>query len=95
MRSTNEDRRRLDHVWSRVVRHAGEEFRTTRGRPFRYVVSGDGLLIDRVQQQLSRELMEKAFARAPLKNTADVADLWGMSYVYAIVMDDRIRAAAW
>jgi len=40
-------------------------------------------------------LSEEAFRLAPLKNTVIVQRLQGPSYIYAVLMDKRIRQNDW
>jgi hypothetical protein len=82
-------------VWSRIAAHAGEDFRLVRGDLFQYEVPGNYLLpVGRVRH-LSRTNFAKALDRLPLENTRSVSDLQGPSYVYAILMDSRIRRSDW
>lgn len=84
-------------VWSRIEAHAGEEFTLTRGDTFQYEVPVPGNYlrpIGRVRH-LSRTNFAKALDRLPLENTRSVADLQGPSYVFAILMDHRIRRSDW
>jgi hypothetical protein len=82
-------------VWSRIEAHAGEDFRLVRGDIFQYEVPGNYLLpVGRVRH-LSRTNFAKALDRLPLENTRSVSDLQGPSYVYAILMDPRIRGSDW
>ena len=46
-------------------------------------------------RHLSRTNFGKALDRLPLENTGSVRDLQGPSYVFAILMDDRIRRGEW
>lgn len=87
--------RSIAEVWSRIEAHAGEEFHLITGSAFTYEVPGSYLRpVGRVRH-LSRTNFEKALPRLPLENTTSVKDLQGSSYVYAILMDDRIRRADW
>jgi hypothetical protein len=82
-------------VWQRIRAHAGEEFTLVRGGVFQYEKFDNYLRpLGRVRH-LSRSNFAKALPRLPLQNTADVNDLQGPSYVFAILMDERIRATDW
>lgn len=87
--------RRFETVWSRIVSNAGNPFGTVKGLPFTYTVAQGAVRPSRTNRNLPRSDFEKAFARVPLKNTAGVQDLQGPSFVYAIMMDERIRAGEW
>jgi len=82
-------------VWSRIQSHAGDDFTMVRGEPFTYVVAYGAVRPSRTNRQLPRSDFEKALARVPLKNTGVVQDLQGPSFVYAILMDERVRAGEW
>lgn len=82
-------------VWTRIVAHAGEPFYQVRGGAFRYQVTGRSLRLDRTDQAISYTHLERAFALVPLPNTAAVQHLRAPSYLYAILMDGRIRQSDW
>jgi hypothetical protein len=82
-------------VWNRIGTHAGEDFTMVRGAPFTYVVAHGAVRPSRTNRQISRADFEKALARVPLNSTAIVQDLQGPSFVYAILMDERISAGEW
>ena len=85
----------LATVWSRIRQHEGEGFQLIRGDVFTYEMFDNYLRpVGRVRH-LSRANFEKALARVPFENTRSVADLQGPSYVYAILMDPRIRGGDW
>jgi hypothetical protein len=85
----------IDTVWERIRQHAGEDFLLTRGDAFQYEMFDNYLRpVGRVRH-LSRSNFAKALPRVPLTNTRDVGDLQGPSYVFAILMDKRIRQHDW
>lgn len=83
----------FERVWAAIQQHAGEEFRQVQGNPFRYVVPGSYVRPDRVNQNLPKEYFRRALERAPFASTSVLQDLRGPSYLYAILMDNRIRPA--
>ena len=87
--------RSVDEIWYRIQSHAGEDFRLIGGKVFRYDV-GDRYLrpLGRVRH-LSKANFGKAISRVPLENTGSVRDLQGPSYVFAILMDPRVRQSDW
>jgi hypothetical protein len=85
----------IDEVWRRIIAREGEIFRQIRGRAFTYVVEGNVLRPSTVNQNLSRATFEEALARVPFASTMDVQDLRGPSYLFAILMDRRIRQQDW
>jgi hypothetical protein len=81
----------IDQVWNRIRQHEGEEFELIRGQRFRYEVPGNYLRpVGRVRH-LSKTNFAKALRRVPFSDTTSISDLQGPSYVFAILMDDRIR----
>ena len=85
----------LATVWSRIRQHEGEGFQLIRGDVFTYEMFDNYLLpVGRVRH-LSRTNFGKALVRVPLDGYQSVKDLQGPSYVYAILMDPRIRRGEW
>ena len=85
----------FEQVWGRIQRHDGEVFVQIRGGEFTYI-AGDGYITpDRTNQNLPRAHFEQAFELVPLENTVPVQHLRGPSYLFAILMDDRIRQEDW
>lgn len=87
-------------AWQRIKDHQGEEFRTVRGLPFTYGVEGDsGVWFFRdghkVPKRLARSDVVKAVRRCPLENTVDIRDCFDPSYLFALLMDQRIRDGNW
>jgi hypothetical protein len=82
-------------VWNRIKAHAGEKFTQIRGGQFTYEVVSGCLIPDRTNRQIPKSNFEEAFRLAPLKNTVPVQHLQGPSYIYAVLMDKRIRQDEW
>jgi hypothetical protein len=82
-------------VWRRIETHAGEQFMQIRGGKFTYKVIGGHVVPNRTNQQIPKSNFEEAFALIPLENTVPIQHLRGPSYIYAILMDDRIRTDDW
>ena len=85
----------FDAVWVRIRDHAGESFEQIRGGTFVYAVEGQAVRPDRTNQDLPRSQFERAFELVPLASTVPVQHLRGPSYLYAILMDSRIRQSDW
>ena len=85
----------FEKVWNRIKAHEGETFTQIRGGEFTYEVSGNTVIPDRTNRIFPRSNFEKAFDLVPLENTTQVQHLQGPSYIYAIMMDDRIRQSDW
>jgi len=85
----------FDEVWSRIVRHEGQQFRQIKGGEFTYTISGNTLVPSRIDRNIARSQLEAAYEFAPLQNTVPIQNLQAPSYLYAILMDTRIRAGQW
>lgn len=85
----------IAEVWPRIVHHQGEVFTQIRGGEFTYVVNGPNLKLDRTNWFIRRADIEQALDLVPLRNTVVVSHLNAPSYIYAILMDDRIRQQDW
>ena len=85
----------IEDVWSRIRVYEGEKFRQIRGGEFTYAVTGNYLVLDRTNQRLSKSSLEEALTLVPLQNTVPAQHLRGPSYIYAILMDERIRQGEW
>jgi|HubBroStandDraft_6_1064221.scaffolds.fasta_scaffold260740_2 hypothetical protein len=87
--------RSFDDVWPRIEAHAGEEFRTIRGKPFSYNIRGSAVVprpgkAAETNRLLPRSHFQKAWDRRPLSGPGQIHDLQGPAYVYAILTDPRI-----
>jgi hypothetical protein len=86
-------------VWRLIESHQGEEFHTARGLPFTFEVEGDGIWFfrdgRRINRKLTRKQVEVAISRCPLTSTTEIKDLMDYAYLFAVLMDPRIKRAAW
>jgi len=87
--------RSIDAVFGRIAAHAGEAFHQIRGAEFRYVVQAEHVIPDRTNQRIAKSEFAKALELVPLPDTVAIQSLRGPSYIYSILMDDRIRAGEW
>ena len=85
----------IDTVWSRIQAHAGQKFHQIRGGTFTYLVISGHVRPDRTNHQIPKSHFEEALAHLPLASTVPVQHLRGPSYIYAILMDPRIRQNDW
>lgn len=85
----------FDTVWTRIQAHAGQQFQQVRGGVFSYEATSSAVRPDRTNQQIPRLHFERALARLPFPNTVVLQDLRGPSYIYAILVDPRIRMGDW
>jgi hypothetical protein len=84
-----------DTVWRRITMHSGDTFHQMRGKPFTYMARGRTIYLETTNRMISRSAIEKALGRVPLSSTAVVSDLSAPSYIYGILMDERIRGRDW
>jgi hypothetical protein len=86
-------------VWHRIESHQGEVFGTVTGLPFTYAVEGTGIWFfrdgRRINRKLTRTQVEMAISRCPLTTTTEIKDLMDYAYLFALLMDGRIRGEAW
>jgi hypothetical protein len=86
-------------VWQLVANHQGEQFHTVSGLPFTFEVEGAGIWFfrdgKRVNRKLTRTQFEVALSRCPLTHTTEIKDLMDYPYLFAVLMDGRIRNQAW
>jgi hypothetical protein len=85
----------IDELWRRLQIHEGETFRQIRGKEFTYSLGRDGLVPSTTDWVIPKSHFEQALALVPLRNTVPVQHLFGPSYIYAVLMDERIRGAEW
>jgi hypothetical protein len=85
----------IDTVWSRVVAHEGATFHQIRGQAFQYKIHQSVLNPSTTNQKLHESEFEKALDYLPMLNTIPLQKLRGPSYLYAILIDKRIRAGDW
>ena len=86
-------------VWRRVAKHQGKQFQTVSGLPFTFEVEGTGIWFfrdeKRVNRKLTRTQFEVALSRCPLTRTTEIKDLMDYPYLFAVLMDGRIRSQEW
>ncbi len=86
----------FEAVWSRVKRHEGDVFMLRRDGAFRYKVLPNDVVVikDRDNARPSRTQFEKGLtliAKATCPSDLSRGGVWGASYVFAILVDKRIR----
>jgi hypothetical protein len=87
----------VDEVWTRIRRHAGQVFHQKRGKQFTYEVYGGAIQLHTTNRHIPRSDIARALDHVPFPSTTIVNQLGvqGPSYVYAILMDPRIRSSDW
>jgi TolB-like protein len=79
----------------RVAANEGQTFHQIRGQAFTYTVDGQSILPSTTNQSIGRREFERAMEFVPLADTTRIQHLRGPSYLYAILMDERIRHGLW
>lgn len=87
--------KRISIVWDRIVQHQSETFHQIRGKEFTYEVIDERIVLHTTNQHIAKRQIEKALELVPLENTQQVHHLRAPSYIYAILMDKRIRNGLW
>ncbi|MGG3436114.1 hypothetical protein ABER96_04075 [Bacillus subtilis] len=85
----------LEVIWERIREFEGEEFKQIRGGEFHYKVNGNVLELSRTNQSISKGTIKEALLHVLLKNTNPLQQLRAPSYLFAILMDNRIRRSDW
>ena len=86
----------IDEVWPRIEAHAGETFRQIKGGEFIYTVEHGHVYVSRTPERIPKSHFEKALGLVPLINTVPLQKKFrGPSFIYAILMDERIRQGDW
>lgn len=82
-------------IWRRITQRSGETFTQIRGGEFTYEVTEGSLIPDRTNQIIPRSHFEQAAELLPFESTVPLQHLRGPSYIYAVLMDRRIRQSDW
>jgi hypothetical protein len=84
-------------VWERIQTHGGQLFHTVRGIPFEYHGKNNYIILQNTLRNIPRSDFAKALPHLPLSSTAEAQSLGvqGPAYLYAILMDPRIRLTDW
>ena len=85
----------FDSVWVRIKSHEGEIFRLKRGATFRFAITNSAIVPDRTNRNIPRAQIEEATKFLPFVDTRPLQHFQGPSYIYAFLMDRRIRLEDW
>lgn len=85
----------FNSIWGRIEAAEGMTFRQKTGREFTYSVKSSAVVPSTTNQNIPKSHFEKAAELLPLDNTVPVQSLRGPSYIFAILMDSRIRRTDW
>ncbi|WP_409274906.1 hypothetical protein V1499_06960 [Neobacillus sp. SCS-31] len=85
----------IEQVWKRISQNEGQVFKQIKGGEFTYKVSGNTIELDRTNRNVSKGTFAEALKYVPLENTVPLQKLQAPSYLFAILMDQRIRKNDW
>lgn len=80
-------------IWKNIQHCEGETFKTLRGLEYKYVIYNDFLLInDDKKKRITKDSLKTAmFIENPTPSKIEKEGIWGPSYVWGIITDERIR----
>lgn len=83
----------INTIWANILRNENEIFRTVKGISYTYVVKNDFILINNDRKRLiKKEKIAKALLiENPSPSKIKSEGIWGPSYVYGIITDNRIK----
>ncbi|MBI6003869.1 hypothetical protein [Clostridium perfringens] len=86
----------IELIWKRIVENEGKEFKQKREKIFTYSLIGKSTIkLSTTNRSISKSQFEKALNFVPLDKTTIIQNLQAPSYIYGILMDDRIRKENW
>lgn len=86
----------IDTVWARIEARAGEPFVTKTGKEFTYEVKAGCLIPKGRNRRAPRTDVAKALRLVPLIGPGEITQyLQCPAYIYAVLMDSRIRLDEW
>ena len=83
----------IETVWKNIKLCEGQVFKTIRGVEYNYVVYSDYILInDDMKRRITKDSLKIAIAiDNPTPSKIQHENIWGPSYVYGIITDNRIK----
>ena len=82
----------IDTIWNNIKYHESETFKTVRGVEYQYAVYNDYILVnDDKKRRITKDDVRKTLSIVnPTPSKIQKAGIWGHSYIYGIITDDRI-----
>ena len=83
----------INIIWANILRNENEIFRTVTGISYTYVVKNGFILInnDRRRRITREEIARALLIENPAPSKIKSEGIWGPSYVYGIITDNRIN----
>ncbi|MGG1679520.1 hypothetical protein ACIFOT_27925 [Neobacillus sp. NRS-1170] len=85
----------IEEIWERIRSCEGETFKQIKGGEFYYTIKSNQLHLSRTNRIISKGIIEQALVHVPFENTVPLQNLQAPSYIFAILMDKRIRKNDW
>jgi hypothetical protein len=85
----------FDTIWARIKAQEGNKFRQILGHEFTYSAFDSAITPSKTNQNIPRAHFEKKSGLLPFENTVSVQHLRGPYYLFAVLMDSRIRQQDW
>jgi len=86
----------FDIVWSRIESLVGQQFTTKTNLPFSFLIQGDILIPSRTEYKLSKKNFRNAYDIVPYDGPGVLnQQVRGPTYVWAILLDRRVRRNDW
>ena len=85
----------IEILWERIIENEGQTFKQIKGGEFTYTVKGNVIELSRTNRSVSKNTFMEALKYVPLVNTVPLQHLQAPSYLFAILMDSRIRKNDW
>lgn len=85
----------IEVIWERINENEGQVFKQIKGGEFTYKVKGNTIKLSRTNRFVSKSTFAEALKNVPLENTVPLQSLQAPSYLFAILMDQRIRQNDW
>lgn len=85
----------IEVIWERINENEAQVFKQIKGGEFTYKVEGNTIKLSRTNRIVSKSTFAEALKNVPLENTVPLQRLQAPSYLFAILMDNRIRQNDW
>lgn len=86
----------IELIWKRIIENEGKDFKQKGGKIFTYNLIGENTIkLNTTNRIISKSQFEKALNFVPLDKLEPIQNLQAPSYIYGILMDDRVRKENW
>lgn len=81
----------FDKVWARIQSCSGSVFTTKTGLEYSYEAHENYIRLSNTQRNISITQFRRAFELVPVDGPGDLSGFQGPSYLWGILMDQRVR----